>query len=113
MFGGLLVSSGGAALPSEISHIARDPVDPLFDDEELIRRVRRRTSAVKRLLLDQTLVSGVGNIYADEACGAPGCTANGPGTGSPGPRCASCSGTSATCSTRRWARGGPPSTRST
>ncbi|MEZ5193263.1 MAG: bifunctional DNA-formamidopyrimidine glycosylase/DNA-(apurinic or apyrimidinic site) lyase [Nocardioides sp.] len=67
MFGGLLVSSGGAALPSEISHIARDPVDPLFDDEELIRRVRRRTSAVKRLLLDQTLVSGVGNIYADEA----------------------------------------------
>ncbi len=67
MFGGLLVSAGGAELPTEIAHIARDPLDPAFDDEEFVRRVRRRTSGVKRLLLDQGLVSGVGNIYADEA----------------------------------------------
>ncbi len=67
MFGGLLVSAGGADLPPEISHIARDPLDPLFDDEAFVARVRRRTSGVKRLLLDQGLVSGVGNIYADEA----------------------------------------------
>jgi formamidopyrimidine-DNA glycosylase len=67
MFGGLLVSPGGADLPTEIAHIARDPLDPEFDLEELVRRVRRRSSGVKRLLLDQTLVSGVGNIYADEA----------------------------------------------
>jgi formamidopyrimidine-DNA glycosylase len=67
MFGGLSISSGGAELPSEIAHIARDPLDPQFDDDEFVRRVRRRGSAVKRLLLDQTLVSGVGNIYADEA----------------------------------------------
>jgi formamidopyrimidine-DNA glycosylase len=67
MFGGLLVSPGGAGLPTEIAHIARDPLDPEFDLEELVRRVRRRTSGIKRLLLDQTLVSGVGNIYADEA----------------------------------------------
>jgi formamidopyrimidine-DNA glycosylase len=67
MFGGLSVSTGGAELPAEIAHIARDPLDPAFDDDEFVRRVRRRTSGVKRQLLDQGLVSGVGNIYADEA----------------------------------------------
>jgi len=67
MFGALLVSSGGAELPAEIAHIARDPLDPDFDDDELVRRVRRRTSGIKRQLLDQSLISGVGNIYADEA----------------------------------------------
>jgi formamidopyrimidine-DNA glycosylase len=67
MFGGLVVSTGGAELPTEIVHIARDPIDPEFDDEEFVRRVRRRTSGIKRLLLDQGLISGVGNIYADEA----------------------------------------------
>jgi len=67
MFGGLAVSEGGATLPVEIAHIARDPLDPAFDDADFVRRVRRRTAGVKRLLLDQTLVSGVGNIYADEA----------------------------------------------
>jgi formamidopyrimidine-DNA glycosylase len=67
MFGGLMVSAGGAELPTEIAHIARDPLDPEFDDEEFVRRVRRRVSGIKRILLDQTVVSGVGNIYADEA----------------------------------------------
>ena len=67
MFGGLAVSAGGAELPPEIAHIARDPLDPLFDADDFVRRLRRRTAGVKRLLLDQGLVSGVGNIYADEA----------------------------------------------
>ena len=67
MFGGLSVSVGGAELPAEIAHIARDPLDPAFDDDEFVRRVRRRSSGIKRQLLDQALVSGVGNIYADEA----------------------------------------------
>jgi formamidopyrimidine-DNA glycosylase len=67
MFGGLSLSEGGAELPPEIAHIARDPFDPEFDDDLFVARVRRRTAGVKRLLLDQTLVSGVGNIYADEA----------------------------------------------
>ncbi len=67
MFGGLLVSRGGADLPQEIVHIARDPLDPEFDDEDFVRRSRKRSSGVKRLLLDQGLISGVGNIYADEA----------------------------------------------
>lgn len=67
MFGGLSVSAGGAELPPEIAHIARDPIDPDFDDEDFLTRLRKRTAGVKRLLLDQSLVSGIGNIYADEA----------------------------------------------
>ncbi|HZN18370.1 MAG TPA: bifunctional DNA-formamidopyrimidine glycosylase/DNA-(apurinic or apyrimidinic site) lyase [Micromonosporaceae bacterium] len=66
-FGGLAVSPGGAALPGEISHIALDPLDPSFVDEAFVAALRRRRTGVKRALLDQTLVSGVGNIYADEA----------------------------------------------
>jgi formamidopyrimidine-DNA glycosylase len=67
MFGGLSLSPGGAGLPPEIAHIARDPMDAGFDDAAFIARVRRRESGIKRILLDQTAVSGVGNIYADEA----------------------------------------------
>jgi formamidopyrimidine-DNA glycosylase len=65
-FGGLSVSAGGARLPVEIAHIARDPFDPQFDDDEFVTRLRRKRTEVKRALLDQTLISGVGNIYADE-----------------------------------------------
>ncbi len=67
MFGGLSVSPAGADLPPEIAHIARDPMDPLFDEDAFVAAVRRRGSGIKRILLDQTVVSGVGNIYADEA----------------------------------------------
>jgi formamidopyrimidine-DNA glycosylase len=66
-FGGLTVVPGGAVLPSTIAHIARDPLDPAFDDEAFVEALRRRRTGVKRALLDQTLVSGIGNIYADEA----------------------------------------------
>ena len=67
MFGGLALSDGGAELPSEIAHIARDPMDPEFDDDLFVARVRKKSSGIKRILLDQSVVSGVGNIYADEA----------------------------------------------
>lgn len=67
MFGALAVSPGGGVLPPEIAHIARDPLDPEFDDTDFVRRLRKRVSGVKRQLLDQALISGVGNIYADEA----------------------------------------------
>jgi formamidopyrimidine-DNA glycosylase len=66
-FGGLLVSAHGAVLPAEIAHIGRDPLDPDFDDEAFRLALRRRRTGVKRALLDQGLVSGIGNIYADEA----------------------------------------------
>ncbi|SCG69721.1 bifunctional DNA-formamidopyrimidine glycosylase/DNA-(apurinic or apyrimidinic site) lyase [Micromonospora coxensis] len=66
-FGGLSVSEGGAELPAEIAHIARDPMDGEFSDVGFVAALRRRRTEVKRALLDQTLISGVGNIYADEA----------------------------------------------
>ena len=67
MFGGLWYSPGGGELPAELAHIARDPLDPDFEDDAFVRRVRRSSSGIKRILLNQTTVSGVGNIYADEA----------------------------------------------
>lgn len=54
-------------VPSQVAHIARDPLDPAFDERDVITRIRRRSSAIKRILLDQSLVSGIGNIYADES----------------------------------------------
>ena len=58
---------GGRGLPGPARHIARDLLDPHLDRTGLLARLRRREGAVKRALLDQGLVSGVGNIYADEA----------------------------------------------
>ncbi|MEU6810616.1 bifunctional DNA-formamidopyrimidine glycosylase/DNA-(apurinic or apyrimidinic site) lyase [Streptomyces sp. NPDC046831] len=67
-FGGLSLHGTTAdGVPDVIAHIARDPLDPLFDDEAFHQALRRKRTTVKRALLDQTLISGVGNIYADEA----------------------------------------------
>ena len=55
-----------AATPSQVAHIARDPLDDAFSDARFSRTVRAKRSAVKRVLLDQAVVSGIGNIYADE-----------------------------------------------
>jgi formamidopyrimidine-DNA glycosylase len=66
-FGGLAVIPDGAELPAPIAHIARDPLDPEFDEAAFTETLRRRRTGIKRALLDQTLVSGIGNIYADEA----------------------------------------------
>jgi formamidopyrimidine-DNA glycosylase len=67
MFGGLSLSVGGAELPAEVAHIGRDPFDPDFDLAGSVARLRAKRTGVKRALLDQQLVSGIGNIYADEA----------------------------------------------
>ncbi|GAA3595030.1 bifunctional DNA-formamidopyrimidine glycosylase/DNA-(apurinic or apyrimidinic site) lyase [Klugiella xanthotipulae] len=56
-----------ALIPSQAAHIARDPVDPAFDEREFFRRLAVRRTGVKRALLDQGMISGIGNIYADEA----------------------------------------------
>lgn len=71
-FGGLQVAElvsddRGGHLPAPVAHIARDPLDPYFDDVAFITQVRARRTEIKRALLDQTLISGVGNIYADES----------------------------------------------
>ncbi|MDO5865234.1 MULTISPECIES: bifunctional DNA-formamidopyrimidine glycosylase/DNA-(apurinic or apyrimidinic site) lyase [Paenarthrobacter] len=82
IFGGLFVTSliptpdggpgglGETPLPEiaeEAAHIARDPLDPNFSFDEFYRKVKARRTGLKRALLDQTVISGIGNIYADEA----------------------------------------------
>ncbi|MFQ4147478.1 bifunctional DNA-formamidopyrimidine glycosylase/DNA-(apurinic or apyrimidinic site) lyase [Arthrobacter sp. LAPM80] len=82
IFGGLFVTSlvptadglpGGcgasdlALIPDEAAHIGRDPLDRHFDFEALHQKLRARKTGLKRAILDQGLVSGIGNIYADEA----------------------------------------------
>ncbi|SFO37449.1 DNA-(apurinic or apyrimidinic site) lyase [Geodermatophilus obscurus] len=67
-FGGLAVEDAdGERIPSRLAHIAIDPLDPSFDEDAFSAALRRRRTEVKRALLDQTLVGGVGNIYADES----------------------------------------------
>ena len=71
-FGGLSLhplvpAVGGGLLPEPVAHIARDPMDPAFDLDAAVDGIRRRRTGLKRALLDQTVVSGIGNIYADEA----------------------------------------------
>jgi formamidopyrimidine-DNA glycosylase len=67
-FGGLSVSPlTPAGVPEQIAHIAPDPLEAAFDEDGFVAALRRRQVAVKVALLDQGLISGVGNIYADEA----------------------------------------------
>jgi formamidopyrimidine-DNA glycosylase len=66
-FGGLVLDEGGAELPHAIAHIAPDPLEDAFDTERFVAATRARRTGLKRALLDQRLISGVGNIYADEA----------------------------------------------
>jgi formamidopyrimidine-DNA glycosylase len=70
-FGGWLladmVTVDGTAVPMPVAHVARDPLDPLFNRDGVVKVLRAKHSEIKRQLLDQTVVSGIGNIYADEA----------------------------------------------
>ncbi|MCY0905490.1 bifunctional DNA-formamidopyrimidine glycosylase/DNA-(apurinic or apyrimidinic site) lyase [Arthrobacter sp. H14-L1] len=82
IFGGLFVTAliptadglpGGQSalslplIAAEAAHIGRDPLDPAFSQEAFYQRIRSRKTGLKRALLDQSLISGIGNIYADEA----------------------------------------------
>jgi formamidopyrimidine-DNA glycosylase len=72
IFGRLAVESladdgRGRSVPSSVADIAPDPLEAVFDEEAVIARMRASRASVKSLLLDQRLISGVGNIYADEA----------------------------------------------
>lgn len=72
MFGGmfldsLLQTAQGDLLPSRVWHIARDLFDPFVNDDQIVADIRKRKAGIKSLLLNQAIVSGVGNIYADEA----------------------------------------------
>ncbi|MFF5208755.1 bifunctional DNA-formamidopyrimidine glycosylase/DNA-(apurinic or apyrimidinic site) lyase [Streptosporangium sp. NPDC000396] len=70
-FGHVLVTAmahaEGRPVPEPITHIAADPFEEHFDEARFARRLRARQTEIKRALLDQSLISGVGNIYADEA----------------------------------------------
>jgi formamidopyrimidine-DNA glycosylase len=67
-FGGLALADLGAeGIPVSVAHIAPDPFEATYDQRAVVLAMKRRESAVKRALLDQSLVSGIGNIYADEA----------------------------------------------
>ncbi len=62
-----LVTVDGSVVPVPVAHLARDPLDPRFDADTVVKVLRRKHSEIKRQLLDQRVVSGIGNIYADEA----------------------------------------------
>ncbi|MEN9692930.1 MAG: hypothetical protein RLZZ330_574 [Actinomycetota bacterium] len=72
MFGGMFLDSKvttaeGDEIPGRVTHIARDLFDPYVNDKEIIEAIKSRKAGIKSLLLNQGIVSGVGNIYADEA----------------------------------------------
>ena len=63
-----LVDAGhGQTVPTAVAHIARDPLDPFFNERQFFARLATRNTGIKRALLDQGLISGIGNIYADES----------------------------------------------
>jgi formamidopyrimidine-DNA glycosylase len=72
-FGGLRIEPlvrepwAGRWVPESVHHIAPDPFEPGFDLSVVAKRLRGRQTGIKRALLDQSLISGIGNIYADEA----------------------------------------------
>src|SRR4051812_29529456 len=62
-----MVTVDGTDVPVPVAHVARDPLDSRFNRDGVVTVLRRKHSEIKRQLLDQTVVSGIGNIYADEA----------------------------------------------
>jgi formamidopyrimidine-DNA glycosylase len=62
-----IVTVDGTDVPFPVAHLARDPLDPKFNRDGVVTVLRHKHSEIKRQLLDQTVVSGIGNIYADEA----------------------------------------------
>lgn len=66
-FGWLSVEQTVGGIPTSAQHIANDPFDLTFDIAGLVRNFKRRNIKVKSALLNQEIMSGVGNIYADEA----------------------------------------------
>lgn len=62
-----LVTVDGSVVPAPVAHLARDPLDPRFDARAVVEVLRGKHSELKRQLLNQEVVSGIGNIYADEA----------------------------------------------
>ena len=61
-----LLDSDNGNVPATVTHIARDLLDPELDFDNVAARLRSRDAEIKKLLLQQEIISGIGNIYADE-----------------------------------------------
>ncbi|WP_232820419.1 DNA-formamidopyrimidine glycosylase family protein [Brachybacterium sp. YJGR34] len=68
-FGHLTYGEDGSVLPSPIAQIARDPFDPLFDQAAAVARIKTKFTGIKRALLDQAVVSSLGNIGTNARSG--------------------------------------------
>jgi formamidopyrimidine-DNA glycosylase len=67
-FGRLLLGTEAALLEARaMPPLGPEPIDPGFGADDLYQRFRRRKAQLKAVLLDQTTIAGVGNIYADES----------------------------------------------
>ena len=66
-FSGAASGDWSTLIPTQVAHISRDPIDPDFSAARFLAALSRKKTGIKRALLDQTLISGIGNIYADEA----------------------------------------------
>ena len=66
-FGWLCVDQLDGDVPNVVSHIARDLFDPQFDKKAIVAKIRSKRGQIKKVILDQEVLSGIGNIYADEA----------------------------------------------
>jgi len=67
-FGRLLLGTEQALISSKkMPLLGPEPIDPEFGADDFYRRLRKRRTALKAVLLDQGAIAGVGNIYADES----------------------------------------------
>jgi len=66
-FGWLSVEQLSDGVPTSALHIAVDPFDKTFDRDAVIAAMKSRKAAIKSVILNQEIMSGVGNIYADES----------------------------------------------
>jgi formamidopyrimidine-DNA glycosylase len=66
-FGWLAVDTLKDGVPNLVSHIARDPFDPDFKKTDVVSTIHKKRGQIKKVILDQEIISGIGNIYADEA----------------------------------------------
>lgn len=62
-----LISTPTGEIPELCRHIAQDPFDSKFNLDQSIQSLSQRKTEIKRALLNQEIISGIGNIYADEA----------------------------------------------
>lgn len=63
----IIEDKNGIRVPECAIHIAQDPLDPNWNRQATIELIKSKQTQIKRVLLDQSAISGIGNIYADEA----------------------------------------------